>query len=78
MSDENKKEKLLKAKFYQRELEENKRSVNALMSLLEHTGSNHPQYHQLNYLITRNKEIENQLVNLHRIISNLETEIQND
>jgi hypothetical protein len=49
MNDEDR-EKLLKAEFYQSELRENKRSVEALIALLKYEGINHPQYNQLDYL----------------------------
>jgi hypothetical protein len=64
---------LLKAKLYENELKENKRSVEALIALLEWEGINHPQYNQLEYLKKRNQEIDDQLNSLSQIISNLES-----
>ena len=68
-------QKLLEAKYYQNELEENQRSVEALIALLECAGNNHPQYNQLNYLKNRNQEIESQLASLNEIINNLKDKI---
>jgi hypothetical protein len=74
MSNEDEK-KLLEAIFYKNELDQNKRSVDALISLLEHKGTSHPQYNQLDYLKNRNKEIEKQLISLNEIINNLKAKI---
>jgi hypothetical protein len=69
--------KLLEAEYYQNELEENQRSVLALIKLLEHEGTNHSQYNQLDYLQNRNKEINNQLICLYKIINELRHKIEN-
>jgi len=70
MNDEDR-EKLLKAEFYQSELRENKRSVEALIALLKYEGINHPQYNQLDYLEKRDQEIDSQLIGLDKIINDL-------
>ena len=77
MNDEDRK-KLLEAEFYQSELRENKRSVEALVALLKHKGINHPQYNQLAYLEERDREIDSQLIGLDKIINNLISKIEND
>ena len=60
-------EELLKTELFISHLEENKRSVEALIALLECEGEIHPQYNQLDYLQKRIKEIDNQLIGLNKI-----------
>jgi len=70
MSGQNQ-QKLSTAEFYKNELEENQRSIDALIALLEHEGEKHPHYNQLNSLKNRNQEIDTQLISLNEIINNL-------
>lgn len=71
------KQKLLEAEFYEKELQENQRSIDALIAILEHQREEHPQYKQLHYLEERNKEINSQLASLKEIIDNLKEIIDN-
>jgi hypothetical protein len=75
MNDEDR-QKLLQAEFYEKELKENQISVDALIALLEHEGNNHPQYSQLTYLKSRNQEITDQLTNLNKIINKLRNKVE--
>ena len=65
------KQRLIEAEFYEKELKENQRSIDALIAILEHQREKHPQYKQLDYLKERNEEINSQLTSLKEIINNL-------
>lgn len=71
-------QKIQETEFYIKQLNENKISVDALISLLEYTGMTHPQYNQLEILKKRIQEINDHLNSLVEIENDLRRNLNND